>query len=304
MPVFDLRLNISPSFHRNCSIRIKGEITGTATYEADPAGLLPSVALTLPVAREPMAALRTSCERMLAAWDARWSQFGLDGISIDGMFDSSDSKLQEFCLWSPRPETIPHMMLAAAFDCFPFGHCIGKAGDQLEILRSYFDLQPPAIVIGHGPMCLRLAPWVHFKDASEIEHQVTTLPDDGQLLVDASGVERFGGALARILPVEDLMKRTGVVSWKVHVGHFDELIQAGVEPSLIELVHPVPLSQKGEPIVLGSILSSSSDLIPIAKAGNKIELVRAFRREYPLTIEQALKAARELMEIVAQAPAL
>lgn len=304
MPVFDLCLNISPSFHRNCSIRIKGEITGTATYEADPAALLPRVALTLPVARELMAALRNSCAQMLAAWDAKWSQFGLDGISINGILDVSDSKLQEFGLWSPCPGTVPHMMLAAAFDCFPFEHCIGKVGEQLEILRSYFDLQPPAIVIGHCPMRLRLAPWVHFKDASEIAHQVTMLPEEGELLVDASGMERFGGALARILPVENLMNRTGVVRWKVHSCLFDELTQAGVEPSLIELVYPAALSPKGEPIVLGSIFGSSSDLIPIAKAGNKIELVRAFRKEYPLTIEQASKAATELMEIVAQAQAL
>ena len=304
MPVFDLHLKISPSFHRNCSVRIEGEITGTATYEADPVGLLPRVALTLPVAREPMAALRSSCTRMLAAWDASWSQFGLDGISIDGLFDSSDSKPQEFSLWSPRAGSVPHMMLTAAFECFPYQHCNGRAGEQLEILRSYFDLQPPVVVTGRGQMRLRLAPWVHFKDASEIKHQVTMLPDEGELLVDASGMERFCGELALILPVEDLMKRTGVVSWKVHSGLFDELIQAGVEPSLIELVHPVPLSPKGEPIVLGGIFISSSDLMVIAKAGDKIGLVRAFRKEYPLTIEQASKAATELMGIVAQVPEL
>jgi hypothetical protein len=299
MSVFDLRLSISPSFHRNCSIRIEGEITGTATYEAAPVGLLPRATLTLPVAREPMAALRTNCARMVAAWDPRWSQLGLDGISIDVMLDSSNREPQEFSLWSPRAGTAPHMMLAAAFECFPFEHCNGKAGEQLDILRSYFDLQPPAIAFGHGPMRLRLAPWVHFKDASEIEHQVTMLPDEGELLVDASGMERFGGALARILPVDYLVKRTGGVSWKVHSGHFDELIQAGVEPSLIEVVHPVPLSSKGEPIVLGGIFISSSDLMILAKAGDKRELVRAFRKEFPLTIEQASKAATELMEIVA-----
>ncbi|GGY89331.1 hypothetical protein GCM10007388_23530 [Pseudoduganella plicata] len=195
-------------------------------------------------------------------------------------------------------------MLTAAFECFPADYCDGKAGYLLESLRSYFDLQSPAVVIGKSPMCLRIAPWTHAKDADEIERTVYSIPDGVDLIVDTSGMERFCGALARILPVRHLVKRKGVVSWKVHSDFLDDLVRAGVAPSLIELVHSVPISPRGEPIVLGSILSLSSDLIPIAKAGNKTELVRAFRKEYPLTVEQASKAAAELMEIIALVPTL
>jgi|GEM_PF-7064105 len=304
MSTFDLRLNLSPSFHRQCSIRIEGDLTGLAICDAGPSGLLPRFDLTLPVNHEHMAALRSSCESMLAEWDERWSQFGLDGIIIDGVVDFSDSKPQQFSLWSPRAGSSPHTMLAAAFDCFPAEHCSGKAEALFESLRRYFNLQPPAVVSGHSPMRLRIAPWAHAKNADEIERVVYSIPEGVDLIVDASGMEPPCGALARILPVGHLVKRTGVVSWKVHNDFSDELVRAGVAPSLIELVHSTSITPMGEPIVLGSILSSSSALIPIAKAGNKIELVRAFRREYPLTIEQASKAATELMEIIALVPTL
>lgn len=249
-----------------------------------------------------MAALRSSCEIMLATFDKRWSQFGLDGINIDGVFDSSVSKPQEFSLWSPRAGSVPHMMLAAAFDCFPLEDCKGIAGELLEIARSYFDLQPPITVIGHNPIRLRLAPWVHAKDASEIERKLQTLSDGDDLFIDVSGMEHCG-ALTRILPVENLLKRTGTVRWKVQSDLLDALITVGVAPSMIEVVHSVPISRTGEPIVLGGIFISSSELISLAKAGKKIELVRALREEFPLTIAQASQAAAELIEIVALVPA-
>lgn len=92
MPIFDLVLNIYPSSHRQCSIRIEGEATGLATFEALPIGLLPRITHTLPVKNEQMAALHRRSSVMLMEWDEQWRQLGLDGVSIDGVFDSSSSK--------------------------------------------------------------------------------------------------------------------------------------------------------------------------------------------------------------------
>ena len=302
MPIFDLVLNISPSFHRQCSIRIEGEATGLATFEALPTGLLPRITHTLPVKSEQMAALHRRSSIMLMEWDEQWNQLGLDGISINGVFDSSSSKPQLFSLWSPKEGCAAHTMLAAVFECLPFDRCSGPAGELLEIVRSYLDLQPPVSIINYKPTHLRLAPWVHANDACEVESHLRMLADDGDLIVDASGMERFCGALTQLLPVEHLLKRRGEVRWIVRSEFSNALIQAGVAQSMIEIVPAIPISRKGEPIVLGGIFVGSSELISFAKAGERMQLVRSFRKEYSLTIEQASKAAVELLEIVACHP--
>ena len=192
-----------------------------------------------------------------------------------------------------------HAMVAAALDCFPSEHCWGVAGVLLESVRSYFELQRPVTVTNEVPPRLRLAPWVHRKDANEIEKSLRVLPQDGDLIVDASGVESFGQAVASILPMAQLLGRSGAVHWVVRSVDVDVLIAHGVALSTIEIVQPASISPWGHPIVLGGILVSSSELVDLANRWAKIELVRAFRQEYRLTIEQAAKAAMELIDIVA-----
>jgi hypothetical protein len=273
-----------------------------ATFEALPTGLLPRIAQSLPVESEHMATLHRRSSTMLMEWNEQWSQPGLDGVSIDGVFDSSNSKPQPFSLWSPREGSAAHTMLAAVFECFPFDRCSGPVGELLEIVRSYLDLQPSVSIINYHPLHLRLAPWVHANDACEVESHLRMLADDSDLIIDASGVERFCGALTRLLPLDHLLSRRGEVRWIVRSEFSNALIQAGVVQSMIEIVPVSPISRTGEPIVLGGIFVRSSDLIAFAKAGERMELVRGFRKEYSLTIEQAAKAAAELLEIVACHP--
>jgi len=130
------------------------------------------------------------------------------------------------------------------------------------------------------------------------------LADDADLIVDASGVERFCGALTRLLPVEHLLKRREKIRWIVRNEFSNALIQAGVAQSMIEIAPVTPISRTGEPIELGGIFVGSSDLISFAKAGERMQSVRSFRKKYALTIEQASKAAVELLEIVACHPVL
>jgi len=151
-------------------------------------------------------------------------------------------------------------------------------------------------------MHIRIAPWVQSNNASEVESRLRLLPEDAELIVDVSGVEHSHQALARILPIGQLLKRSGPVRWIVRQHDFDALIRSGVEPTTIETIHAVPISPHGEPIVLGGICVSSLELIALAKAGERMALVRAFRSEYHLTIEQAAAAAKELLDIVARYP--
>jgi len=271
---------------------------GVAKFEASPTGLLPGVELAFSVNATHIALLHGACTSMLSAWDERWERLGLDGICIAGMFDSTTSMSRSFSLWSPRHGSVPHAMLAAVFDCFPVDQCDGIAGKLLDEIRSYFGARPPATVINKHPMRIRLAPWLHPKDAKEIEGIVRNLPKDGILLVDASGVERFGVALTRILPITQLLQRDEEVRWLVPDDMADALVQSGIKRSAIEVILPIPISSRGEPIVLGGVCVPLG-MIPLAQTGNKKELVRAFRNELPLTIEQAATAATELMEIVA-----
>jgi len=301
-PAFDLILNLTPAFHRPCSIRIEGDATGSATFEACPAGLLPGAALTLSVESAQMQALYASCLHMLSTWDPRWSQAGLDGISIDGVFDTPDAPPQAFTLWSPGKGSTAHAMLAAAMDCFPAERCSGVVDAQLAIIRSYFGLQPPVTVIKDTPLCLRLAPWVHHTDREAIAKRLSTLAPELDLIIDVSGVERFGRALLNILPMTQLLKRSGSVRWIAQSAEADVLVAYGVAPSAIEVVQRTPISRTGEPIVLGSIAVSSEKLLALANSGAKIELIRAFRQDYPqLTMEQAARAAGELLAILATA---
>lgn len=303
MPLFKLVLQFWPSFHRQCSIEIEGELTGgVATFEARATGLLQRNVLPLAVEAEGMQALHGCCSSMLAAWDPRWRQSGLDGISIDGIFDSAESDAQAFSLWSPKRGSPGYAMIAAALDCFPVEDCTGVAGELLEIVRDYFDLQPSVTVINQVPLRLRFAPSVNAKDAVEIERSLRELPDDVELIVDVSGMEHLVYALARIAPIAVLLKRPGVVRWIVREVDANVLIARGVQPSAIETVQCLPISPRGEPILLGGLFISSPELIALANAGARIELVRAIRQEYGLTVEQSAKAAGELIEILVASP--
>lgn len=248
-----------------------------------------------------MTTVHECCSNMFAEWDQRWSQAGLDGISIDAVFDSPGSESRKFSIWSPRSGTAPHNLLAAALECLPFEHCQGREGELIEILRSYFGLQPAVTIVNRDSLVLRLAPWVNPKDATDVESKILMLPDQ-DLLIDISGVERFSGGLARILPLVNLLDRKSEVRWIARKEFADALIQFGFDQSKITVVPYVPLSPIGEPIVLGGIFISSTALVSLAKAGEKIALIRALRNEYPLTLEQASRAAAELLEIVVTHP--
>jgi hypothetical protein len=249
-----------------------------------------------------MATLHARCTSMLAQWDERWSQPGCDGITIGGMFDSASSESRLFVLWSPEKRCAAHAMLSAALDCFPFDRCSGVTEELLEIVRSYLELQPPVTITNEDPVRLRLAPWVHGNDAYEIETSLRALPEDTDLIIDVSAVERLGRAMLSILPMAQLLNRRGGLRWIAQSVDTNALIAQGVDPSTIEIVQRAPISPTGDPVVLGGIEVSSAELIALAKEGTRIALVRALRQEYGLTISQASMAAGELLDILAVNP--
>lgn len=55
MACFELRLGVAPSFHRGGAIRVEGDVTGMATFEAAPIGLLARLVFALPVDADGMA---------------------------------------------------------------------------------------------------------------------------------------------------------------------------------------------------------------------------------------------------------
>ena len=298
----DLIIVFSPSFHRQCSVQIKGNGSGIATFEVPPTGVLPHAALALPLDHAQMDTLRGRCLAMLEALDSERSELGLDGISIDGTYTSPEKGPEQFSLWSPRKGSAAHTMLTAVFGSFPFELYSGAAGKMLEVVRSYFDLQPPAIVVKERPLRLRLGPWVHPTNAGEIEKIVAGLPPDADLLVDASGMERSSEALMRILPMDRLQRAAGKVRWIVRDHSLNDLMRFGVPHSMIGTVPSLPITARGEPIVLGGLVVSSPALLSLAKSAAKVELVRAFRNDYQLTVAQAVEAAAELIRIAALGP--
>lgn len=249
-----------------------------------------------------MDTLRGSCLAMLEALDSERSELGLDGISIDGTYTSPEKGPEQFSLWSPRKGSAAHSMLTAVFGCFPFELYSGAAGKMLEIVRSYVDLQPPAIVVKGRPLRLRLGPWVHPRNAKEIEKIVAGLPLEADLLVDASVMEQSSEALVRLLPMDRLQRVAGEVRWIVRDHSRNDLMRFGVPHSMIETVPTLPITTQGQPIVLGGLVVSSPALLSLAKSAAKVELVRAFRKEYQLTVAQAVEAAAELIGIAALDP--
>ncbi len=125
------------------------------------------------------------------------------------------------------------------------------------------------------------------------------MPEDELLIIDASGVERLGAGLANVLPMSLLLERSAEVRWIVGIERVDELVTQGVQPSSIEVVHRAPLTTRGHPIVLGGLVISSPDMIALAMNGARLDLVRELRGEFRLTMEQASRAAKELLAIVA-----
>jgi hypothetical protein len=300
MSMFDLLLRFAPSFHRHCSIRVVGEMGAKATFEAPPSGLLPRITLTLEVDSHHSAQLRSSCEGMLQGWDKRWSSSGLDGISVDGTFEISGMEERSFMLWSPPKNSGAHQMLAAALACFPPQSCRGDSGELLEIVRSYFGLQPAVVVMGESPISLRLAPWLHRTHASEVEQHIRSLPDGVDLIIDASGVERFGLALPNVLPMAQLRGSASSVRWVARKDAAEALLASGVALSDIEIAPCPRLTDTGYPVVLGGLIVSSPDLIALARNGAKIDLTRAIRIEHGITVTQAAQAAAELVDLVEQ----
>lgn len=301
--MFDLNLRFAPSFHRTCSIRVVGEAVSEAIFEAPPSGFLPRVALTLEVDERRSAELRASCQGMLQVWDNRWSSSGLDGISVDGIFDDLEAAQQPFRLWSPPNNSVAHSMLAAALACFPPHLCVGAAEGPIEILRSYFGLQPAVVLTGDGPFRLRLAPWLHRRHAQEVEQEVLSLPDGAAVLIDAEGVERFGPALPSILPMTQLLKRSPSVRWIARDDAVEALRTSGVALSEIETVPRSRLTETGHPIVLGGLVVNSPETIALARASAKIDLIRVLRDEYRLTVAQAAQATSELIDLIRESEA-
>ncbi len=299
MSMFELVLRFAPSFHRHCSIHVIGETEAEATLEAPPSGLLPAISMTRKVDAACVAELRAACQAMLQGWDSRWSASGLDGIVVEGILETSDGKESSFMLWSPPRASAAHAMLAALLACFPPELCDGSSGEQLEIIRSYFGLQPAVVVIPGSPARLRLAPWVHRTHAFEVEQRIRTMPDEADFVIDASGVERFGPALPSILPMTYLRKRASSVRWVARSDVAQALLAAGVEPTDLKVIHQPPLTTAGQPIVLGGLVVSSSDLISLARLGARLDLTRALRQEYRITAQQASQAATELIDLVA-----
>lgn len=301
--MFDLSLRFAPAFHRTCSIRTIGDLCCEATLEAPPSGLLPGIVLTLGVDAADSEQLRASCHGMFQTWDARWSNSGLDGISIDGTFENLHGKPRTFGLWSPPKNSAAHAMLAAALACFPPRLCVGAAEGPIEILRSYLGLQPAVVAMGEGPIRLRLAPWLHQAQAKEVEQELRSLPEGISLIVDASGIERFGHALPSYIPMSLLRKRSSSIRWIAREDAADALRSAGVPPSEIETVPRSRLTGTGHPIVLGGLVVSDQELFALARSGAKIDLTRALREKYRLTMAQAAQATAELVELMGESEA-
>lgn len=293
MTHFDLRLGFAPSFYRGGSIRVEGDVTGMATFEAGPTGFLPGLAVALAVDTGGMAAIRAACLAMLAGWDERWSQSGCDGMNIGGTFASPDVPPWHFSLWSPGRDSAAHAMLRAVLDCFPPERCGGAAEEQLESIRSHLGLQPPVTFFDQVPLRLRLARWAHRDDANEIATRVRALPDDGDLLVDLSGLEGLHRVLTQILPTDLLLKRR--VHWRVRSNAVDMLIEYGIDPSTIHPIERPEMSDAGYPIVHGHDITSS-ELISLAQNGERIALVSALRKTFSLTFADAAKATAELIQ--------
>lgn len=298
MPCFALRLGFAPSFHRGGAIRVEGDVTGMATFDAHPTGLLPRLEFALPVDAGGMAAIHAHCSSMLAGWDGRWDGIGCDGMSVGGTFASPGAEPRQFSLWSPDRESVAHAMLRAVLDCFPPERCGGAAGEQLEIIRSHLGLQPPVTLHEDVPLRLRLAPWAHRSDANEIEARVRTLPEHGDLLVDLTGFDGIQQALAHILPMDLLLKRRPAVHWQVAGNAGDALSAYGIMASAISTVDRAPISETGYPVVLGGYIVSSPALMSLAQGRARLALVSALRQAYPMTVLEGAKAATELIHIM------
>ncbi len=130
----------------------------------------------MPVHSGHMAMLHACCSSLFQGWDDKWSRAGLDGICIDGTFDVTDAEPRTFTLWSPRKNTAAHSVIEAALACFPPQVCSGVAGELLAQMRSYFGLQSPVTVMQGRPLRTYLAPWLHQKDASEVEELLNLCP--------------------------------------------------------------------------------------------------------------------------------
>ena len=141
----------------------------TATFAAPPSGLLPHIALTLEVDADRAAEVHATCQRMLQGWDKQWATPGLDGISVEGTFATSDETGRPFSLWSPPSSSLAHSLVAAVLSCFPPERCNGAAGHLLETVRSHFGLQPAVVVMSGEPLRVRLAPWLHRTHAAEVD---------------------------------------------------------------------------------------------------------------------------------------
>lgn len=298
MPMFDLILHFVPAFHRPSSLRVEGEVTSTAMFEAPPSGLLPRIALTLDVDAERTAELYTCSQKMLQGWEKRWAQPGLDGISVEGTFETSDEPERSFSIWSPPMNSLAHSLVAAALSCLPPQRCNGVPGALLEIVRSHFGLQPAVVVVSDNPLRLRLAPWLHRTHATEVDRAFRSIPADRELIIDASGMERFGIAIANILPMPEILRRAQAVRWVARQDAAKALLAYGVAPSAVETALPSPLTSTGHPVILGGVVVASADLISLAKEGAKLELTRRLRQEYKLTVAQASQAALELLDSI------
>lgn len=298
MPYFELRLGFAPSFYRGGTIRVEGDVTGVATFEAGSTGVLPGMAFALPVDSERMATLFDCCLGMLTGWDKRWSRNGLGGIGIEGRFDSTTTTPRTFLLCSPNCKGAPLAMIRAALDCFPVERCSGVAEAGLENMRGYFDLQPAVTVYAETPIRLRLSPHVGIDDANAVATRVRALPDDGDVIVDVSGVENVGQALAQVLPMQLLLARRPAVRWIAYSSDAAALAASGIDPVTIKTLERAHISNNGHPLVLGGVVVSCPELISLARSRSQAALATGLMQEYCLTSEQAARGSLELIDFM------
>ena len=301
MSLFELHLNFHPAFHRSCSVRITGDVEGDVLVKASAVGVLPAVEYSLSVDSDRLAELRAACLTMLQQWDPAWSQWGLDGISVLGSFDWSGQRQTSFELWSPRPGSVPHAMLAAAFQCLPPEKCGGVVGEILEDVRSYLRLQPALTLMDEQPLRLRVAPSLAEQPVSAVEASIAGVPEGVALVVDISALQPPFGRPSRLDALKPLLKRDPPAQWLVSERLRDAIIKLGADPCHVQCTSRLDITRSGLPVILGGFVVTQQ-VLDVARNGSRMDLVKVLHVG-GLPVTHAARGAAELMEILARASA-
>ena len=239
---------------------------------------------------------------MLQQWDPAWSQWGLDGISVLGSFDSSEQGQTSFELWSPRPGSVPHVMLAAAFRCLPPEKCRGVVSEILEDVRGYLRLQPALTLMDEQPLRLRVAPSLADQPVPTIEASIASVPEGVPMIVDISALQPPFGRPSRLDALKPLLNRDPPTQWLVSERLRDAIIKLGVDPRNVQSTSRLEVTASGLPVILGGLVVTPQ-MLEAAKTGSRLELVQALRAGAGLPIAEAARGAAELMEILVRASA-